>query len=538
MKRIFSLFLTVLITATTIICTYTPVSADSAYLPFTDVVRGGWYESSLIYCYEHGYMKGTSQNLFSPGSTLTRAMTVQILYSINNINAVQSANDFTDVTQSQWFYPAVEWAYENGIASGTGNGRFSPQHNVTRQDFFVMLYNYSKIYSHYDTDKINDNYLYFDDNDSIADYATNAMNWAAYHGFLSGYADNTLRPAANMTRAEITSVIKRFDDTLGHRWVLKSKTPVSCVNDGSYLYACNDCSATKKVSLTGGHFRYLFAEVKGTCQTKGYLEYRCKFCNVIKSEPTSYGEHSFTHTSTVKATRTKGGYSVYTCSYCKGTNHRDYTPALGRTEGWDSNYDGKLTIDEYFGAYGIVDFLTEHKYDYVGTPYVGLHTYINQPWMLIRDKGLYPYSAGMNCTGFVASVINRCGGNLGRVANVGKGSYANAYNWHITVNRNNIFHYTFPTASAALKSGLLKKGDIFIFMPEAYDSNPNDGLDPDYHLGIFWGDYPSHDVYWHSTGATRYNYNYGVRGLKNQITRISSGTPYSSIWVFPLSPEN
>ena len=158
--------------------------------------------------------------------------------------------------------------------------------------------------------------------------------------------------------------------------------------------------------------------------------------------------------------------------------------------------------------------------------------------MLIRDKGLYPNSAGMNCTGFVAGVINRCGGNLNRVSKNSKGHYANAHNWEITVKQNNIYHYTFSTASAALKSGLLKKGYIFIFMPEAYDSNPNDGLDPDYHLGIFWGDTPSDDKFWHSTGATRYNYNYGVRGLKNQITRISSGTPYSCIWVFPLSAEN
>ena len=310
MKRLISLLLTVLLTASSIICLYTPVSASESYIPFTDVVRGGWYEASLLYCYEHGYMKGTAEHIFSPNSPLTRAMSVQILYSINDIDALEASDDFADVTEDKWFYPAVEWAYENGIVSGTGNGKFSPQRNVTRQDFFVMLYNYCSLYSHYESGVIDDNYLYFDDNDAIADYAINAMNWAAFNGFLSGYEDNTVRPGANMTRAEITSVIKRFDDTLGHKWVAKTGRAASCTSDGYCSYICRDCPASKEVTLPGGHIRYLYAETKGTCQTKGSREYRCKNCCVIKTEATSYGEHSFSRTSTVKPTRTKGGYSV------------------------------------------------------------------------------------------------------------------------------------------------------------------------------------------------------------------------------------
>ena len=90
----------------------------------------------------------------------------------------------------------------------------------------------------------------------------------------------------------------------------------------------------------------------------------------------------------------------------------------------------------------------------------------------------------------------------------------------------------------AIPRGKLKKGDIFLFLPEYKDSDPNDGLDPDFHFGIFWGDYPTHDRFWHSTGATKYNWNAGVRGMKNQITRIGSGTPYSCIYVYPLSEDN
>ncbi len=571
MKRFISLLLIIV----TIIYVF-PV-LTSAALPFSDTVKGSWYEESLRYCYEHGYMKGTAKNKFSPAGKLTRAMAVQIFYSINEVDIPETTDSFNDVKQSYWFYNAVEWAYSAGIVSGTGEGRFSPNLDVTRQDFYVILYNYSSLYSHYDNVIIDDNYLYFDDNASIADYALSAMNWAARHGFLSGYPDNTVRPYSTMTRAEITSVIKRFDDTLGHRWTAREQKPATCIEggyikyicegcpaskqvsfdmldhswevlegknatcleDGYYKYICRGCNAQKEETLPAkGHSWYIYTAGEGTCISKGSYEYRCTGCATIRSEEGGYGAHSFILTSTVKPTRTKQGYSIYTCEYCGGTNHNNYTPALGRTEGWDSNYDGKLTIDEYFGAYGIVDFLASHQSDYVGTPYKHLADYLSRPWMLTHDRGQYPYSPGMNCTGFIASVINRSGGNLGRVSNVSGGSYANAYNWYLTLNRNGVQHYTFYSAKAALNSGKLKKGDIFLFLPEYKDSDPNDGLDPDFHFGIFWGDYPTHDRFWHSTGATKYNWNAGVRGMKNQITRIGSGTPYSCIYVYPLSEEN
>ena len=532
MKRTISLFLSILF-----IVYILPFSV-SAFTVFTDTVKGSWYEESLNYCYNHGYMSGTGKNSFAPAGKLTRAMAVQLFYAINDVDEPETKDSFSDVKQGHWFCNAVEWAYAENIVSGTGDGKFSPNRDVTRQDFYVILYNYSNRFSHYDTYVIDDNYLYFSDNEDIADYAINAMNWAAYHGLLSGYDDNTVRPASTMTRAEITSVIKRFDDKLGHRWQLKSSKTRTCLEDGYSEYICKDCPATKRVDFQKGHLRYLFAEHKGTCISCGSYEYRCYNCNTILSEPSYYGDHSFVVTSTINPTRTKGGYSIYTCEYCGGINHRDYTEPLGRTEGWDSDYDGRLTIDEFFGAYGIVDFLSSHKSDYVGTPYVRLADYINEPWKLMRDKGQYGANAGMNCTGFVAAVINRSGGNLSRVSNASGGSYGNAYNWLLTLNRNGVYHYTFSSPAQALNSGKLSKGDIFLFLPESKDSDPNDGLDPDFHFGIFWGDYSSHDLFWHSTGATKYNYSYGVRGMKNQITRISSGTPYSTIYVYPLSEEN
>ncbi|MFM2489034.1 hypothetical protein ABW365_13710 [Enterococcus avium] len=85
---------------------------------------------------------------------------------------------------------------------------------------------------------------------------------------------------------------------------------------------------------------------------------------------------------------------------------------------------------------------------------------------------LSPYGApnghgpGMNCTGFVACVMRRSGGNLNRISGItqGWGSYANAYNWRDALMRNTEY-YTFNSVDTLLKSGKAQKGDIIYFDP-------------------------------------------------------------------------
>ncbi len=49
-------------------------------------------------------------------------------------------NRFDDVPASAWYGDAVEWAVEDGVADGTGNGTFSPDDVCTRAQIVTMLY--------------------------------------------------------------------------------------------------------------------------------------------------------------------------------------------------------------------------------------------------------------------------------------------------------------------------------------------------------------------------------------------------------------
>ena len=53
---------------------------DDTGLPCSDVAPASWYHDAVQYVYENGMMNGTSDTLFSPDATVTRAMIVTILY--------------------------------------------------------------------------------------------------------------------------------------------------------------------------------------------------------------------------------------------------------------------------------------------------------------------------------------------------------------------------------------------------------------------------------------------------------------------------
>ena len=58
--------------------------AEDSSLPFTDVDAGDWFYEAVQYVYENGMMNGVDNNLFAPGSNLTRGMIAQVLYNLED----------------------------------------------------------------------------------------------------------------------------------------------------------------------------------------------------------------------------------------------------------------------------------------------------------------------------------------------------------------------------------------------------------------------------------------------------------------------
>ena len=94
-----------------------------------------WYEKAQNWAKEKGISDGTN-----PNGTINRAQMVTMLWRAMGQSAAGSAANFTDVPADSYYAQAMAWAVENGITTGTGNGKFSPDNTCTRAQIAVFLY--------------------------------------------------------------------------------------------------------------------------------------------------------------------------------------------------------------------------------------------------------------------------------------------------------------------------------------------------------------------------------------------------------------
>ena len=108
---------------------------------FVDVPENAYYAPAVAWAVEKGVTEGTSATTFSPDAACTRAQIVTFLYRAAGSPAVKSTvNPFTDVNASDYYYNAVLWAVENGITTGTSATTFSPNESCTRAQCVTFLY--------------------------------------------------------------------------------------------------------------------------------------------------------------------------------------------------------------------------------------------------------------------------------------------------------------------------------------------------------------------------------------------------------------
>ena len=177
-------------------------------LPFTDVTEGDWFYDAVRYAYETGLMDGVGDSLFAPNSETTRAQLVTILYRLEGEPEVSGTSGFTDVEADIWYTDAVAWAAQNGIVNGVSDTEFAPGDDITREQLAAILYRYAACQG-YDVSQRAD-LSGFGDASSISGYAQEALSWAHAQGLVLGFEDGSLRPQGTASRAQIAAVLMRF----------------------------------------------------------------------------------------------------------------------------------------------------------------------------------------------------------------------------------------------------------------------------------------------------------------------------------------
>ena len=176
-----------------------------AALPFTDVKSGNWFYPAVQYAYAQGLMTGTSATTFAPNGTMNRAMIVTVLYRLEKSPAVTGASKFTDVPAGQWYSDAVAWAAANKIVNGYDETTFGPMNAVTREQMAAILFRYEQVKG-LENVTLEENLNRFPDQNKISAYAIPALQWAVGQKIINGNADGTLDPTGTATRAQVAQI--------------------------------------------------------------------------------------------------------------------------------------------------------------------------------------------------------------------------------------------------------------------------------------------------------------------------------------------
>ncbi len=198
--------------------------------PYEDADLSRYYGKAVEYVTVNGIMNGTDATHFSPNGTATRGMIVTVLYRMEGSPNVEGMeNKFTDVPEGKYYTDAVKWASNKGVVNGTSDDKFSPDNNVTREQFATMIYRYADEVKNYYMSAGNATLSIFADKNDISTYAINAVKWAiASEKDMTGQGityynktaliegvrvdENTLNmnPKGNASRAQMATMLERF----------------------------------------------------------------------------------------------------------------------------------------------------------------------------------------------------------------------------------------------------------------------------------------------------------------------------------------
>ena len=179
---------------------------------FTDVGRDSWCYEYVDYVTSRGYFLGTTDTTFSPDRNMTRAMFVVVLSRFDDVEVDDSRSSFSDVEAGSWCTGAIEWAAENGIVTGYADGTFRPNASITRAQMCAIMDRYLNYYTakHSVTVARNGSSATLADQSQVPSYAASAVRNCQIYGLINGYSDGTFRPNTNSTRAHVAAIIYRL----------------------------------------------------------------------------------------------------------------------------------------------------------------------------------------------------------------------------------------------------------------------------------------------------------------------------------------
>ncbi|MBR2742313.1 MAG: S-layer homology domain-containing protein [Clostridia bacterium] len=107
---------------------------------FSDVSKGDYYYTAVMWAAGRGITLGASDGRFNPDGSCTRAQAVSFIHRAMGEPAPEAVTSFSDVSTGAYYYNAVMWASGEKITLGTSKNTFSPDKICTRAEIITFLY--------------------------------------------------------------------------------------------------------------------------------------------------------------------------------------------------------------------------------------------------------------------------------------------------------------------------------------------------------------------------------------------------------------
>ncbi|WP_346695851.1 S-layer homology domain-containing protein [Thermophilibacter mediterraneus] len=173
---------------------------------FNDVDQSAWYHDAVDWAVENGVLNGYGEGgeSLGPVADVTRAEMAQMLWNrAGRPGAEADLSGFTDVASDGWYAPALEWCVSEGIFSGYGD-TFGTERTISREEAVTVLWRLSG------SPEADADLSGYGDASSVSDYAAGAVEWAVAEGVLTGKGGVALDPQAGCTRGEVAAMMMRM----------------------------------------------------------------------------------------------------------------------------------------------------------------------------------------------------------------------------------------------------------------------------------------------------------------------------------------
>ncbi|MGM9624762.1 MAG: S-layer homology domain-containing protein [Eubacteriales bacterium] len=195
--------------------TFNDVSADHKISvvfkwinPFIDVVESDRYYNAIKYVYQNNLFIGTSDTEFSPNMTMDRSMFATVLCRLAGVTPAEvTKSSFSDAVDGAWYVPYIEWAASEGLMLGYGDGKFGVADQITIEQAAIIMTRFAE----YTGMDVSSDFAFdsYSDADSISEWAVEQMKWVVENGIYVGEG-NKLNPTDLAKRCQVADIINLY----------------------------------------------------------------------------------------------------------------------------------------------------------------------------------------------------------------------------------------------------------------------------------------------------------------------------------------